>query len=154
MDPGAEHVTIASMASSRCSIITSTKSKNGFNLLAKPWGPILRYRERQKELGRDTIGHEYASSAKDIGCVWERGENDLSLGGPPGPPYVIHAYICMFPTRSKRLFHFPSCQPIGIMAAATCCTPRSVARRLNCAAALRVSDTSSLMPRSLICFLV
>lgn len=48
----------------------------------------------------------------------------------------------------------PSFQPMGIRAAATCWTPRSVAKRLNCEAALRVSATSRRMPRSLMCFRV
>jgi hypothetical protein len=45
-------------------------------------------------------------------------------------------------------------QPIGISAAATCCTPRSVASRLNCAAAFLVSWISSRMPRLLRYFLI
>ncbi len=41
----------------------------------------------------------------------------------------------------------PSLHPIGISAAATSSTPLSVASRLYCAAAFRVSSTSTLMPR-------
>lgn len=52
------------------------------------------------------------------------------------------------------IFQRPSRQPIGTSAAATCCTPLSVASRLNCDAALRVSCTSSRIPKSFICFLV
>lgn len=44
--------------------------------------------------------------------------------------------------------------PIGIIAAATSDTPRSVASKLNCADAFRVSWTSTRMPRELICFFV
>ena len=39
--------------------------------------------------------------------------------------------------------------PMGINAAAISVTPRSVARRLNCAAAFRVSCTSTRIPREL-----
>jgi len=42
--------------------------------------------------------------------------------------------------------YFISLHPIGTNAAATCPAPRSVANRLNCAAAFRVSCTSSLSP--------
>ena len=49
---------------------------------------------------------------------------------------------------------FGSLHPIGTIAAATSCTPLSVARRLNCAAAFLVSCTSTLMPRELIYRLV
>ena len=55
---------------------------------------------------------------------------------------------------STHLLHRPSRHPIGTRAAATCCTPLSVASKLNCAAAFLVSWTSILIPRSLICRLV
>lgn len=48
----------------------------------------------------------------------------------------------------------PSFHPMGIKAAATSETPRSVASRLNCAAAFLVSKTSTLIPSSAMCFLV
>lgn len=47
-----------------------------------------------------------------------------------------------------------SFQPIGMRAAATSPTPRSVASRLNWAAAFLVSCTSIRMPSALICFRV
>ena len=50
--------------------------------------------------------------------------------------------------------HFGSLHPIGIKAAAILLTPLSVARRLNCAAAFRVSCISTLIPNELIYFLV
>ena len=43
----------------------------------------------------------------------------------------------------------PSFQPIGIRAAATSFTPRSVASMLYCEAALRVSSTSTRIPSAL-----
>lgn len=49
--------------------------------------------------------------------------------------------------------YFPF-HPIGINAAAISETPRSVANRLNCAAAFLVSSTSTRTPCALICFLV
>ena len=50
--------------------------------------------------------------------------------------------------------HLPSLHPIGTSAAATCCTPLSVASILYCAAAFLVSCTSILIPNSLILRLV
>jgi hypothetical protein len=53
------------------------------------------------------------------------------------------------PQISEYRPHLLSVHPIGTNAAATCPTPRSVASKLNCAAAFRVSCISSRMPRSL-----
>ncbi len=50
--------------------------------------------------------------------------------------------------------HRGSLHPMGINAHATLPTPRSVASRLNCAAAFRVSCTSTRMPSELIYCLV
>lgn len=58
------------------------------------------------------------------------------------------------PPTSHSSSYRPSFHPIGTSAAATCVTPRSVASRLNCAEAFLVSETSSRMPSSLMCFRV
>jgi hypothetical protein len=52
-------------------------------------------------------------------------------------------------TKALTLVQCTSRQPMGTIAAATWPTPRSVASRLNCAAAFLVSWTSNRMPRSL-----
>lgn len=57
-------------------------------------------------------------------------------------------------TASYALTPIPSCHPMGIKAAATSETPRSVANRLNCAAAFLVSKTSTRIPSWAMCFLV
>src|SRR5688572_5177557 len=54
----------------------------------------------------------------------------------------------------ERVYCAPSFQPIGINAAATSSTPRSVASLLYCDAAFLVSSTSTLIPRLLITRLV
>lgn len=62
-------------------------------------------------------------------------------------------YIMIVTFKISRLDYIPF-HPIGIIAAAISETPRSVASRLNCAAAFLVSTTSTLTPSELICFLV
>ena len=61
-------------------------------------------------------------------------------------PVRAYAYASTAPT--------PSFQPTGIITAATSSVPLSVASRLNCDAAFRVSSTSTLIPRALMAFLV
>lgn len=51
-------------------------------------------------------------------------------------------------------FNYRALHPRGIIAAATSVTPRSVASRLNCAEALRVSWISTLIPSELMCLFV
>lgn len=48
-------------------------------------------------------------------------------------------------------YNYCALHPTGIIAAATSVTPRSVASKLNCAEALRVSCTSTLIPSELMC---
>jgi hypothetical protein len=61
----------------------------------------------------------------------------------------ISSYIKARSPQNASQHHLLSLHPIGTSAAATCPTPRSVASRLNCAAAFLVSCISSRMPRSL-----
>jgi len=120
----------------------------------------------------DNNGHllEYARSLIDVVqyCIRTVPSSCRAARVPlPGPSVVIPlASYAPDPPRMrtflsndpmKSYIHpapFPSTHPIGINAAATSLTPRSVARRLNCAAALCVSSTSTRMPKLLICRLV
>ena len=70
--------------------------------------------------------------------------------------WLIIQYITR-DTRTETRAHTapkPSFHPMGINAAATSETPRSVASKLNWAAAFLVSSTSTLMPSSAMCCLV
>lgn len=98
-------------------------------------------------------------------CGWRDG---LTGGVSPGSMkshygcHDQHCLICTFALRCvcqdmpssailsflSHPHHLPSLHPTGTSAAATCPTPLSVARRLNCADAFRVSCISNRRPRS------
>jgi hypothetical protein len=75
---------------------------------------------------------------------------------------VAYIYICLLVQsprtsarpKQKHFLQAPSFHPIGTNAAATCCKPLSVANKLNCAAAFRVSWISTRTPSSVKSFLV
>ncbi|KAL2160494.1 hypothetical protein VTH06DRAFT_1182 [Thermothelomyces fergusii] len=108
-------------------------------------GRIRSVMWRSSNLGSG-IGHDTGSNTKG------RSKGIHSLGTVnimPGDR-IGRAQDFPLPDEGRTSYRPPSFHPIGINAAATFSTPRSVASMLYCDAAFLVSNTSSLIPRLLI----